>query len=208
MDPIIATYVIEETGFSEPRGLSLAATMGAHWLNANENDPLLEEWLASGYRKHFRRAKTSVFERLISEVPGVVTFDGKTRLWASTLTRSEDTPKLVKRLQMSNFTLSEAEVDPDSDESPVQVIVNDELGMSFGKAAVAAAHASQNLALLLKAESPQRHDIWREMGYRTVVSRGKFSEDHVFIATVEDFGLTEVAAGSVTAQAFIIDENI
>jgi peptidyl-tRNA hydrolase len=206
-DPIVCTYVLEESGYTENSGLALAATMGADWLHFNQNDPLFEEWLASGYRKHFRRAKPAVFQRLIEDFPGTVrSAGGSARLWASPLTRSEEIPKFVKRLQMSNFSFADSALE--YRQAPVTVRVNEKLEMSFGKAAVAAAHASQNLALKLKAEDSALLDIWRSTGYAVEASRGPFVETTNPTGVVEDFGITEVPAGSITAQASVTDSFI
>lgn len=207
MDPIVCTYIIEDSGFSEPEGLALAGSMGAYWLSANKHDPLLEEWMTSGYRKHFRRAKPVAFEKLLTEIPGTVFSHNNTRLWASKLTRSEAIPKLIKRLQMSNFTFTDGGA-LETSTALVKVIVNESLAMSFGKAAVAAAHSTQNLSLLLESDYPELLDIWRNSGYSTLTSRGSFEVTSNPMGSVQDFGLTEVPAGSTTAQAFIINRNL
>lgn len=207
MDPIVCTYVIEDTSFSESEGFSLSASMGAHWLVENSEDPLYSEWLDSGYRKHFRRAKTAAFEKLIAELPGTILVGETTRLWASSLMRSEAIPKSVKRLQMSNFTLALNKSEEEK-EALVRVAINSELEMSFGKAAVAAAHAAQNLAIGLKAIQPASLDIWKGTGYANIATRGTIVKRSTLTGSVQDFGLTEVPAGSTTAQAFLIDRYI
>jgi len=207
MDPIVCTYVVEEPIFSEAAGFKLAAAMGSKWLETNAEDPLLAEWLDSGYRKHLRRAKASVFKRLIEEIPGtVVTDDRGARLWASPLTRATKIPNLVKRLQMSNFSFRTVEpltslmLQDDS----VQIVVDRNLDMSFGKAGIAVAHASQNLTLALRELDPTSLDIWRSRGYPVLPFRGEFLKGDEPTAIVEDHGLTEVEAGAITAKAFFV----
>lgn len=206
MDPIVCTYVIEDTHFSESEGLSLAGTMRASWVIEQKSDPLYGSWLDSGYRKHFRRAKTAAFEKLIEEIPGMVLSSPHTRLWASPLMGTEELPKLIKRLQMSNFTLT-----PNiavTELAPVGVVVNSELSMSFGKAAAGAAHAAQNLAIELERSYPALLDIWAKAHFATTASSGELIERDSISASVQDLGLTQVPAGSITAQAFILSERM
>lgn len=201
VDPLLCTYVIEESGFTEAQGLDLAASMGAYWLESNKDAPLLHEWLDSGHRKHFRRAKPNVFEKLQSELPSVVLEQSGLRLWASPLTRFSEIPKIVKKLQMSNFSF--VEDNSYISKGLVTVRVNETLEMSFGKAAVAAAHATQELVRRLEVEDSNLLDIWKRTGYSTTVARGNLIEVSGFQSAIEDFGLTEVPAGSITAQAFL-----
>ena len=204
MDSIICTYVIEDTHFSEPEGLALAGSMGAKWYFEKKSDPLYDEWITSGYRKHFRRAKPSAFNKLIQDTPGALISSSISRLWASNLMRSEDISSSIRRLQMSNFTLDASQI-TDNAFALVEVVVNNQLEMSFGKAAAAAAHATQNLAVLLEVTNSTLLDPWRKSGFAITASRGVIVDRATPFGSVQDFGLTEVPAGSTTAQAFITD---
>lgn len=206
MEPIVCTYIIEDTGFSEAEGLSLSASMGAYWLALNRKDLLVDEWLNSGYRKHMRRAKSSVFEKLMGEHRFTVLSGPTTRIAALQLMRAEAIDKSIRRLQMSNFSLSEAVKTPLL-QALVEIVVNSELAMSFGKASVAAAHASQNLALELEILNPAFLDIWQRQGYTSRASYGLIEERNTLNSFVRDSGLTEVPEGSITAQAFISEST-
>ncbi len=206
LDPLICTYVIEEAQPNEEwyafeEGVSLAGVMGAQWIADRivASDHNLDSWLANGYRKHLRRAKTKDFDRLVEEVPGAVISGSYGRLFASELHRKSETSRIVNKLQLSGFKVSERKAKQYA--APAEITVNEELSMSFGKASIASAHAAQNLFLRYHETPSVAFTNWLNHGFASKAAQGIVEPSSVQYAQVEDFGLTEVAAGSITALA-------
>lgn len=207
MEPILCTFILEEGDYTEQQAFQAVALAAVLWLDDEHDHALLEEWFATGHRKHLRRAKPAQFERVLNEVDGGALFadtDGP-RVWVSKLHRANETPKLVARQQLSGFKFTAAG-EPDQT-AAVQVRLNPDLSMSFGKAAVATAHAVQNLSIKLAEEADELLDIWAEDELTIAVERGDFAARPEFAVAIQDHGLTEVPAGSVTAQAFFVDRE-
>lgn len=221
-DPYVVTYIFEEPSDASVKwhtleqGASFAAQISAKWVSKNREklgEPAFTQWLSSGYRKHARRAKTKDFEaavELLESTPleGVVLHTPNGRIFVSLPLLNSEIPSKVKKLQMSNFKVSE--VPYSANYSPVVVIVNAELNMSFGKAVIAAAHASQ---LLILEEIPKNDKIlseWELLNFANEVRVDSLPSDLVehYYAVVRDFGLTEVPEGSITATAHVRPEYL
>jgi hypothetical protein len=208
IDPLLVTYVIEESSgegeewYSTEEAAELSALASAVWLLEHiDRYPLnFDPWLASGFRKHLRRAKPAQFEKLIAEVKGSVTPGPYGRIFVSEIHGKSDTPKLISKLQLSGFKPQERQRE-DEEERAVEIVLNDSLDMSFGKAVIASAHAAQQLALSLMSEDFEYLNSWAIDGFETNVSFGNPSPSSVKYALIEDHGLTEVPAGSITALA-------
>lgn len=210
-DPFVVTYIFEEPPDADVRwhsiesGASAAAQLSALWIATRLDDGSadLGEWLDTGYRKHARRAKSRNFAKIIDNYPGEVIETIYGRVFASEPIRFSELPQDFKREQLSNFKVKPHRM-PVGETSPILVTVNEDRGMSFGKAVVAAAHAVQNLITqdLAHQESVELRD-WAEAGFPVEVKVGALPHDMVeqTYAKVEDFGLTEVPEGSVTAIA-------
>jgi len=207
MEPILCTFLLEEGDYTEQQAFQAVATAASLWLGDEHDTSLLKEWFKTGHRKHLRRAKPNQFARVLAEVDGGGLFAQSPgpRVWVSDLHRADETPKLLARQQLSGFKFTELG-DADSN-APVQVRINPELSMSFGKAAIATAHAVQNLTLKLAEEADGLLDIWAENELSVAVKRAPFEERPEFAVTIHDHGLTEVPAGSITAQAFFVDRE-
>lgn len=209
IDPLLVTYVIEESLGADGNWYSTveAAELSAHgsvlWLLGHIDSYPAEfhPWLQSGYRKHLRRAKTKDFEKLVAEQKGLVISGPRGRLFISEIHSKSQTPKILSRLQLSGFKPQDESSWASSFDAPVEVILNDSLGMSFGKAVIASAHAAQQLALALMAEDPETLNNWSLGDYRVNASFGTPEASSVKYARIEDHGLTEVPAGSITALA-------
>lgn len=209
IDPLLVTYVIEEAFSENGEWYSTleAAELSAHgsvlWLlqNIDRYPATFQPWIESGYRKHLRRAKPAQFEKMISELEGLVVSGPYGRLFISEIHTKNETPKILSKLQLSGFKAQEKNDSVIDSEALVNVILNDDLGMSFGKAVIAAAHAAQQLALLLASETPEEFNGWAVNGYLVKASFGTPVSSSVKYARIEDHGLTEVPAGSITALA-------
>lgn len=207
-DAILSTFVIEErlgsdgSWYSTEEAAELAARLSIRlYVEILSQDlELFPEWIASGHRKHLRRAKTSQFEKVIREVPGVVIDGPHGRMFASALHRKGETPALISKLQLSHFKESIKDHSVSS-RTLVEVVLNDKLGMSFGKAVIAAAHVAQSIFFSLReSEETERLQRWAEDDYHVSVRWGD-AANIVSDARIVDHGLTEVPTGSVTAIA-------
>ncbi len=200
---LVCTYVIEDNSFDEPSQLAFLASVGARWVSTVPMDEKLKRWLAEGHRKHLRRAKSKDFERL-SEVGGTFWNVGELRCWTSELHEAGEQDKLVKRLQLSGFRSGEEELK--LPRTPATVIVNSELGMSFGKSGIAAAHAAQALSSKLLSSAPEIHRSWEAARAPVRVIQEPIDKAQVetlpYASVIEDHGLTEVEPGSITAVAY------
>lgn len=207
-DPLLSTFVIEErldsdgVWYSTEEAARLAASLSVRlYLKEIALEPELTiEWLESGHRKHLRRAKPAQFNKLVSEVSGLVEEGPFGRMFATDLHRKSETPALLSKLQLSHFkeTLKES---PAPSDSVVEIVLNDALGMSFGKAVIAAAHVAQAMLLSLYDNSDtERLKLWEASSYDVCVRWGNVETFESDVQIV-DHGLTEVASGSVTAVA-------
>jgi hypothetical protein len=208
VDPLLVTYVIEEAfgengeWYSTIEAAELSALASTVWLleRIDRYPRNFQPWIEGGFRKHLRRAKPAQFEKLIAEVPGLVIPGPYGRLFASEIHSKSETNKLLSKLQLSGFKAEEKPLS-NSDAAPVEIILNEALGMSFGKAVIASAHAAQQLALSFMGEQFEDLNVWSDAGYSTAVRFGTPSPSSVKYALIEDHGLTEVPAGSITALA-------
>jgi len=207
-DVILSTFIIEErlgsdgSWYSTEEAAELAARLSIRlYVELLSQDlELFPEWLTSGHRKHLRRAKPAQFEKVIREVPGVVIDGPHGRMFASALHRKDETPALISKLQLSHFKESVKEL-LERPHALVEVVLNDKLGMSFGKAVIAAAHVSQSIFFALREHGEtEQLQRWAEDDYRVSVSWGDAANIDSD-ARIVDHGLTEVPTGSVTTIA-------
>lgn len=200
MGTVLKTYLVEDTTLPELQVLSALATVGALQATESTTSPLADQWYNTGYRKHLRRAKTGQLARVEEELSGKSYDIDGVRVWVSEISEQDDIPNMIRRQQLSGFKFDQSKF---LSSAPVTVRINDDLGMSFGKAGVAAAHAGQLLVLKLAAGDSPAFDMWMQAGFKTQAEYGAIDVVNFTGATVEDYGLTEVPEGSLTAQAFI-----
>lgn len=215
IDPLLSTFVIEERlgadgdWYSTEEAAALAARVSVqlHESELKRDPALVSEWLASGHRKHLRRAKPAQFEKLIREVPGVLLDGPHGRLFATTLHRKSETPALVSKLQLSHFK-SRVKEHPAPESTAVEILLNENLGMSFGKAVIAAAHVAQAMLISLgERDAREQLQRWEKDSYQVSVRWATVDERESDVRIV-DHGLTEVPSGSVTALARWNDSSI
>ncbi|WP_280497678.1 aminoacyl-tRNA hydrolase [Nocardia asiatica] len=161
-------------------------------------------WKHSRIRKVARRARGAQWQAACA-VPGVtVEVDGaQARALVPGPVGAVD-PR-IKRLQIGGTDLAHDDPGPPDPGSPV-LWVNAGLGMTLGKSAAQAGHASMLLAGALPVENARR---WAELGFRCAV-REAGAQRWAALArqvaeggavAVRDAGYTEVAPGSMTVIA-------
>lgn len=202
----LTTLIIEEASsdapwFSLEEAASFAASSSALFYSTLRPSSLVEEWLDQGYRKHLRRAKPQKFSQVIRELPGEL-YNPPLRapygrlFFIGPYAQNEEAT-LVHKLQLSHFHNEEHPLLPVPEGSYAEIILNKELGMSFGKAVVAAAHCGQELV----RRSPRKAtEKWLALGAPAWSRWGSKEEISVSSIHIKDHGLTEVPPGSITAS--------
>lgn len=159
-----------------------------------------ERWLSGRFTKSVRRADAKMYTKVLSAVDGTEAVIGKARALALAPAPYSDYPKVVSRLQVGGTSLPRVEGAGGSVESPL-IVLNEDLGMSTGKAAAQAAHAL--FAWFLNLDDEARA-AWSSDPAALVVFRDglMFSQGQKFAApgsVIVDAGLTEIAPQSTTA---------
>lgn len=161
-------------------------------------------WSNGRFGKLLKRMNTKDFTKLDSSVPGKSYVFGNVKLYLVEPMLQSEMPPLLKRAQIANmFVLPDSVTDStaDSDSVLAEIFLNDALGMSPGKAAIAAAHALQ---VLVKNNAVTLEEALDVNNIR--VSFSKISEDlkKECAAVINDAGLTEVTPGATTSCARVI----
>lgn len=187
-------------------GLQLAhalATSVASFLDAiepgTERAEAYSRWMDGRIRKILRRAKNSAWEAVQAEDGETYEVDGVT-IRVMTPSAMDAIPRAVSKCQVSNLATIEDKVATHGALSPfLKIYTNRSLNMSAPKAAVAAAHVAQLMAMKLTEED---YDAWKTASFPlTVSSLGEITDfiESVSSVAVHDAGLTEVIPGSITA---------
>lgn len=156
-------------------------------------------WMKGRIRKILRRAKNSTWEAVQAEDGETYEIDG-VHLRILTPTAMDAIPKTVSKCQVSHLSTLENTVATHGSPLPyLKIYTNRSLNMSAPKAAVAAAHVAQLMAMKL---TPEDYAAWKNDSFALTVSSlgtlGNF-EEAMATVTVHDAGLTEVTPGSITA---------
>ncbi|WP_149361159.1 aminoacyl-tRNA hydrolase [Lolliginicoccus suaedae] len=166
----------------------------------------LHAWMGARIRKVARRARGAAWHA-VQEVPGVTSTAGTADVRAFVPGRIGDLDPRIKKLQISGTDIPPATGDPDPGSPALPVLaINTSLGMTVGKAAAQAGHASMLLAATLTAEQAWE---WSRADYAcTIVEAapaqwsglvGEARDGHGIV--VRDAGFTEIAPGSATVIA-------
>lgn len=157
----------------------------------------LERWYTHRIRKVVRRARNKAW-RDVQALPGVTV--GSVRAFVPSAVG--EVPKEISKLQVKGTDLEPSEALLRDATLPT-LYINSDLGMSAGKAAAQAGHASMLLAAALPVDSVR---AWGQRGYAVNVVEAPAVElarrlDEAGAVAVRDAGFTEVAPGSLTAVA-------
>ncbi|MBB5911818.1 peptidyl-tRNA hydrolase [Nocardia transvalensis] len=169
-----------------------------------EWEPRYLAWKRSRIRKVARRARGAQW-LAAGEVDGVTAEIGGAQARALVPGPIGEIDPRIRKLQIGGTDLEADTPGPADPELPV-LWVNSELGMTVGKAAAQAGHASMLLAGALPVD---RAYAWSRQGYRCSVRDARPARwaalcDRVregSATAVRDAGFTEVAPGSITVIA-------
>lgn len=167
----------------------------------------LAGWYGHRIRKIARRARGLSWDH-VQALPGCSATNGTAQARAFIPSAVGEVPHDIAKLQIKGTELPhEGEQVPTAEEiltAPTpSVIIDDSLGMSVGKAAAQAGHASMLLAAAMDEDWALS---WAQAGFPLVVHelpQDVFAEvvaDEAAVV-VQDAGFTEVVPGSVTAAA-------
>lgn len=161
----------------------------------------LAQWYGHRIRKIARRARGAGWEN-VQALPGCTAVSGTAAARAFIPSAVSEVPHPIAKLQIRGTELP-ADAPGDRDPGVPLIAVDASLGMTAGKAAAQAGHASM---LLAAAMGPEQVQAWAADGFPLQVRevpRGDFerlSRDPAAVA-VRDSGFTEVAPGSTTVVA-------
>ncbi|MBD8506026.1 peptidyl-tRNA hydrolase [Hoyosella sp. G463] len=174
--------------------------LGGPW-----HDPL-HAWMGARIRKVARRARGTAWDAAQS-VPGVTSTAGTAHARALVPGRIGDLDPRIKKLQISGTDIPpEPEATKRLGPSQPVLAINTALGMTVGKAAAQAGHASMLLGATLTAEQAWE---WARRDYGcTIIEAGPARWAELLEAAragqgivVRDAGFTEIAPGSATVIA-------
>lgn len=159
-----------------------------------------ERWLSGRFTKSVRRADAKTFPKVVSAVEGAETVVGKARALALRPAPYSEYPKAVSRLQVGGTSLPRVGPTGGPVEAPL-IVLNQDLGMSTGKAAAQAAHAL--FAWFLALDSHDRREWSSDPRVLVAFNDGDmFNRAKQFAAPgslIVDAGLTEIAPQTTTA---------
>lgn len=195
--------VNENSEFSENALAQATAHAVVAFLDAARTNPewgkAVDRWRQGRIRKILRRAKNAKWDKLASEEGVTTTFNGITiRVFVPSA--MDEIPASIRKCQVSGIKVTEGEWLKHPMVNPcLQIHTNGELGMSPGKAAIAAAHVAHLTAERL---TPEEYLEWKNNGFPISLSQltriDEWVERYALVA-IHDGGLTEVEPGSLTA---------
>lgn len=206
-DPLAMTIVVRDTKdftitqLAKSTALAVASFTPYPFADSSDN---WEEWDSTNFRKILKRMKPNKFDTLSEKIPEDVdhefySFNGIDLMVMEPVRKSSSFDAL-KGAQVTHFQTVEENL-PKATMFGVPVItLNKDLGMSAGKASVAAAHALQKLNEHLFAKDCSTFQIWN--AHKNVHVRwDTIEEDDSSTVVIHDSGFTEVIPGSITAVA-------
>lgn len=156
----------------------------------------VDAWARTGSRKVVRHARGSRWDRAVEGAAGFHTADVFDGIAIRVLSPApiDNLPAGIRRCQVSGH-----KVDLDAPAVPpghytIHVVLNEDLEMSPGKGAAAAAHVAQ---AALSHLSPEAAKLWASDDFSVQVTTGPLPADPT--VAIADNGHTEVAPGSITA---------
>ena len=205
VQPIILR-IDKEDPSSEDEGLSAVARAS---VIAYLSDPHREEWgiwAGQAFAKSVRRANPKMFDKVRGLYPeAMLSQVGTAQAVALPPMDKDQLPKLIAKLQVSGTELPAGGAGL---AAQVNIIINQSLGMSTGKAAAQSAHAL--FAWLLQAD-PQFVESWLRAQAPVGIKhlpRERFDalSQQASGPVIADAGRTEIEPGSTTAFVWINPE--
>ena len=228
-DPLEVSFVVEDTkDFTREQLSSALARAALESIPLMSADTQAEDsrwatWAAGRFRKILRRAKPTLFARIVADVPGAALVQTHPQVVVVPPLRKSEIAKPLSRAQISGLTVLPSVMNDavsnvstvsnvckasnvSNDAPTLQIIVNDDLGMSASKGAVAAAHAAQVARQTLAEQHTPAYQSWVAAHYPVRVIWGDISGNaqRASDAIIRDAGFTEVAPGSITAMASFV----
>lgn len=207
-DPLAMNIVVRDTKdftitqLAKATAFSVASFTPLSYLDVS---PSWKEWNKTNFRKILKRMKPNKFDKL-SETPpktvrsGSYSLGGVDVIVFEPLRKSREIDAL-KSAQVSHFTTIDEELSSATMFGVPVVTLNKDLGMSAGKASVAAAHALQKLREKMFIEGSFNNYSNREVSKNFVVRWDSIDENDESEIVIHDSGFTEVVPGSITAVA-------
>lgn len=160
-------------------------------------------WIDGQIRKVSRRARGAHW-LAVQELPGITVTRGGAQARALLPHPVDETPHVVRRLQVGGTDVPADQPGPPAPGEPV-LWLNPHVQMSTGKAAAQVGHGTMVLAAAaLAAGETDRLTAWAQRGFGCSVRTGTDWDalcGKDFVVPVQDAGYTEVAPGTVTVLA-------
>ena len=203
---VLVLLVDRDRPAPEPDGIAAVALASVLAYAADPSHPDWQRWLSGPVTKSVRRADAKMYAKTSHAHPEAVeATQGRGRALALPPLPMDDLPKTLARLQVSGTQLP-AEMGKPAADGLTMIVLNQDLGMSTGKAAAQAAHSL--FAWVVELE-PQRGAGWLQAGPGLCIS---WREEAEFLAgaalpgagpLIRDAGRTEIAPGSATAYVAV-----
>lgn len=160
---------------------------------------VLNLWMNGRIRKVVRRARGAAWERVLGSSHKLVKVGGVELVILPPHPLAE-IPDEVRKLQVQGIDFNRLVFsDIPHPNNSLVIAVNDELGMSTGKAVAQVGHAVQIFVLNSSVEILK---AWENNNFNVVFERWDMSPVTENMVIVEDAGFTEVKAGTVTVRAY------
>ncbi|XKH58537.1 hypothetical protein LG293_15910 (plasmid) [Citricoccus nitrophenolicus] len=210
---VIVLLVDRDSPAAEADGLAATALASVEAYRAAPKEPAWEVWLSGPFTKSVRRADAKAYAKVKDAHPEAVeavigdaaTSTARALAFAPLL--MDSLPKTLAKLQVTGTQLPQDKVD--DRRGSVRILLNQDLGMTTGKAAAQAAHALLAWWLLAHDRDETVTDWWEEAGRPVAVEWARSRDLRAAQNTdrpgplIRDAGHTEIEPGSVTAIAII-----
>jgi peptidyl-tRNA hydrolase len=214
---LVQPIVIARTGSHED-AVRCAAEASLRAYLAAPDLPEWQDWLSGIFTKTVRRAKPAEYEKARAVGALAEVCHGGASALAFAPYPADNLPRPIARLQVSGTELERRGWGEEQDGAYAIVALNEDLGMSTGKAAAQAAHALWSAWLQLGERSRERW-VADGLAFRLVgvpvediglgqllgIAPGEYGTDPVcrVYVNIHDAGLTEVEPGSLTAVGLV-----
>lgn len=202
MSQYVQTIVVAPTGDHEDVIRTVAhSSVACAAMATEEHEAAWTQWLSGAFTKIVKRTSLAKVERLAAETSGAVVRCGREAVaCALPPMLPDERPLLAVKAQVSGLQREHVRLATPPFSHPLSLMMNNTLGMSTGKAAAQAAHATVT-AFLSEGMGVDADEFMADISleFSTPEQMDAALALGVALAVIKDAGRTEIAPGSRTA---------